>query len=105
MGQVLNLDVHLIATCYGGKELFAFNYDQYGRLTNTANPLGQAKTYAYDAVGNRTAMATPWGKYSDLLDMGTPLMIVLLHIVQEGILHTRRVRLWLAQLLPRLSHV
>jgi len=40
---------------------WAFNYDQYARLTETGNPLGQKKSYQYDKISRVTEVKDPAG--------------------------------------------
>jgi len=40
---------------------WSFNYDQYGRLTDNSNPLGQKKTYQYDKMSRVTEVKDPAG--------------------------------------------
>ncbi|MGD9641942.1 MAG: RHS repeat domain-containing protein [Elusimicrobiales bacterium] len=40
---------------------WSFNYDQYGRLTDTSNPLGQKKNYQYDKMSRVTGVKDPAG--------------------------------------------
>jgi RHS repeat-associated protein len=54
-----------------GDSSVSYTYDQLNRPVSTTQSFGgKAYTinYAYDAVGNRTSMTTPWGQYSYTYD-------------------------------------
>ncbi|MDA8242765.1 MAG: hypothetical protein M0025_01420 [Elusimicrobia bacterium] len=46
---------------------WTFNYDQYGRLADTANPLGQKKTSRYDKMSRVTSVKDPAGNVTTLI--------------------------------------
>lgn len=51
--------------------MVSFAYDALNRHVKTEQLFGgrsYSMDYAYDAVGNRTSMATPWGKYDYTYD-------------------------------------
>jgi uncharacterized protein RhaS with RHS repeats len=47
-----------LPTALGDTRVISYTYDPLSRLTNAAYSSGECYQYAYDKVGNRTAMTT-----------------------------------------------